>query len=110
MIERLEGEVESDAIEKAFCDRELSETNTKMADKTAEIDKLSTKIGRTSTRSAQLKGEVAALQNNAELTAGQAEMDKLRRDEHCFLLLRNEGAHRVLCKRQSPQVKKSWDS
>merc|ERR1712048_613870 len=83
MIERLESEAESDATEKAFCDKELSETNVKKADKTAEIDKMSTKIDQMSTRSAQLKGEVAALQNAlTELTAAQAEMDKLRREEN----------------------------
>ena len=31
MIERLEGQAESDATETAFCDRELSETNVKKA-------------------------------------------------------------------------------
>ena len=31
MIERLEGQAESDATEKAFCDKELSETNVKKA-------------------------------------------------------------------------------
>jgi len=83
MIERLEGQAESDATEKAFCDKELSETNVKKADKTAEIDKMSTKIDQMSTRSAQLKGEIAALQNAlTELTAAQAEMDKLRREEN----------------------------
>ena len=42
MIERiLESEAESDATEKEFCDKELSKTNTKKSDKTAEIDRLS---------------------------------------------------------------------
>merc|ERR550539_1397874 len=87
MIERLEKEAESDATEKAFCDKELSETNVKKADKTAEIDKLSTKIDQMSTRSAQLKGQVAALQNAlTELAAAQSEMDKLRREEHASFL------------------------
>merc|ERR1719464_543971 len=83
MIERLENDAEADAAEKAFCDKELSETNTKKADKTDEIDKLSTQIDQMTTHSAHLKGEVSALQNAlTELTAAQAEMDKLRRDEH----------------------------
>ena len=36
--------LESDAREKAFCDKELSETNTKKEVKTPEIHKFSTKI------------------------------------------------------------------
>ena len=41
MIEKLNQEAEADATEKAFCDKELAETETKKADKEAAIDKLS---------------------------------------------------------------------
>ena len=47
----------------AHWQEELSETNTKKADKTAEMDKLSAKIDQLTTRSAQLNGEIASLQN-----------------------------------------------
>merc|ERR1719291_386952 len=87
MIERLEAEAEADATHKAYCDKELSESNEKKADKKAEIAKLSTKIDQMSARSAQLKSEVAALQKAlAELAASQAEMDKLRREENAAFL------------------------
>jgi len=87
MIERLEAEAEADATHKAFCDKELAESNEKKADKQAEIAKLSTKIDQMSSRSSQLKSEVAALQKSlAELAASQAEMDKLRRDENAAFL------------------------
>merc|ERR1719291_922141 len=83
MIERLEQEAEADATHKAYCDKELSETHTKKADKNAEIKKLTTKIDGMSARSAQLKGEVAALEQSlAELAVAQVEMDKLRKDEN----------------------------
>merc|ERR1712137_1165813 len=83
MIEKLEKEAEADATHKAFCDKELAESNEKKADKTAEIAKLSTKIDQMSARSAQLKQEVAALQKSlAELAASQAEMDKMRMEEN----------------------------
>merc|ERR1719502_852846 len=36
MIEKLEGEAQADATEKAFCDKELAETRQKKADKEAE--------------------------------------------------------------------------
>merc|ERR1712151_968196 len=68
---------------KAYCDKELGETNVKHADKTAEIEKLTTSIDQMSARSAQLKEEVARLQKElADLASAQAEMDKLRSQEN----------------------------
>jgi len=82
MIERLEQEAGADATKKAYCDKELSETNTKKEEKSNEIAKLSTRIDRMAARSAQLKEEVAALQTQlAKLAKSQADMDKLRRQE-----------------------------
>merc|ERR1719281_2062690 len=83
MIERLQADAEADAAQKAYCDKELAETNTKKDEKTDEIAKLNAAIDRMSARSAQLKDEVAALQKElAELAATQAEMDKIRQEEH----------------------------
>lgn len=83
MIERLEQEAGADATKKAYCDKELSETNTKNEEKSNEIAKLSTRIDRMAARSAQLKEEVAALQAQlAKLAKSQAEMDNLRREEN----------------------------
>merc|ERR1719163_1620078 len=82
MISKLESEAEADATEKAFCDKELAETNLKKDDKTSEIEKLTAKIESQSSRSAILKEEVATLQAElAALTKSQAEMDKIRADE-----------------------------
>jgi len=82
MIARLENEAGADATEKSFCDKELAETNAKKADKSAEIEKLSTRIGQMSAKSAQLKEEVAALQSElSKLARSQAEMDQLRQNE-----------------------------
>jgi len=82
MIEKLEKEAEADATHKAFCDKELAETHEKEADKTAEIEKLSTQIDKMSARSSQLKEEIAALQKAlSELATSQAEMDKIRAEE-----------------------------
>merc|ERR1711972_346067 len=83
MIARLENEADADASHKAYCDKELGETNVKHADKTAEIEKLTTSIDQMTARSAQLKEEVARLQKElAELAASQSEMDKLRSEEN----------------------------
>jgi uncharacterized phage infection (PIP) family protein YhgE len=82
MIEKLEAEAEADATEKAFCDKELAETNLKKDDKTAEIEKLTAKIEQQNAKAGQLKEEVAELQAQlAELTKTQAEMDKIRAEE-----------------------------
>merc|ERR1719203_1545320 len=82
MIAKLEKDAESDATEKAYCDKEMSETASKKEDKEAEIDKLSTKIDQMSAQSAKLKEEVASLQKAlAELAASQAEIDKIRQSE-----------------------------
>merc|ERR1740120_614991 len=57
MIARLEEEAGADATKKAYCDKELAESNEKKSDKTAEIDKISTRIDRATAVSAQLKEE-----------------------------------------------------
>jgi len=82
MIAKLEEAAGADATEKAFCDKELAETTAKKNEKTAEIEKLTTKIDQMSAASAKLKEEVAALQKAlADLAAAQSEMDKLREEE-----------------------------
>merc|ERR1711956_118155 len=82
MIETLEAQAEADATEKAYCDKELAESNAKKDEKTNEIKKLSTKIDSMTSRSAQLKGEVAELEKSlSALAKAQAEMDKIRLEE-----------------------------
>merc|ERR1740117_162139 len=82
MIEKLLSEAQADATEKAFCDKEMGETEAKKAEKEAAIEKLSTSIDGMSARSAKLKEEVATLQTElSELAKAQAEMDKLRAEE-----------------------------
>jgi len=82
MIEKLLKEAEADATEKAFCDKEMSETEAKKADKEAAIEKLNTQIDSMTAKSAKLKEEVATLENElAALARAQAEMDKIRAEE-----------------------------
>jgi len=82
MIGKLESEAEKDATQKAWCDKELAETNHKKDTKTAEIAKLTAKIDLDSSKSKQLKSQVAELQAQlGELTRSQAEMDKVRAEE-----------------------------
>merc|ERR1712166_111709 len=82
MIEKLLAEAQADATEKAYCDKEMAETETKKADKEAAIEKLSTSIDSMTAKSAKLKEEVATLQGElAALARAQGEMNKLRAEE-----------------------------
>jgi len=82
MVARLEQEASADATKKSYCDKELSETNVKKGEKSNEIAKLTTRIDRMVARSAQLKEEVAALQNQlSKLARSQSDMDRLRQEE-----------------------------
>jgi chromosome segregation ATPase len=83
MIEKLEGDAQTDASHKAYCDKELAYTTNRKSEKTTEIQKLSTSIDQMSARSAQLKEEVAALQKElAEMAQAQASWDKFRHEEN----------------------------
>merc|ERR1719331_3422820 len=62
MIEKLLAEAEADATEKAFCDKEMSETEQKKQDKEAAIQKLTTAIDSMTAKSSKLKSEVAELE------------------------------------------------
>jgi len=82
MIARLEEDGKADASHKAYCDKQIGETQEKKAEATAEIEKLSTKIDMAKTKSDKLKEEVADLQKElAELASSQAEMNKVRMEE-----------------------------
>jgi len=82
MIAKLEKEAGADATKKAYCDKELAESNEKKSDKSGEISKLTNRINRMSAKSAQLKEQVAALQNElSNLAKSQARMDTIRQEE-----------------------------
>merc|ERR1719353_2483464 len=82
MIATLESEAEEDANQKAYCDKEMSETTAKRDELQAESDKLSTKIAQDKAASAKLKEEVATLQKElADMAKAKAEADQLRADE-----------------------------
>merc|ERR1719198_2239760 len=82
MISTLDAEAEEDATQKAYCDKEMSETNAKRDELTTESDSLSTKINQDKAASAKLKEEVATLQNElAKMAKAKAEADQLRATE-----------------------------
>jgi len=62
MIEKLMSEAKEEAEKKAFCDKEMAETEAKKADKEEEHEDLSTKIDRAAAKIAKLKEEIALLE------------------------------------------------
>jgi len=83
MIAKLEGEGNSDATEKAYCDEEMSKTEAKKAELDTTMESLSTKIDRASSKSAGLKEDVKELQAElASLSKEQAEMDQMRNEQN----------------------------
>jgi len=82
MLTTLEADAKSDASQKAYCDKETSETTQKKVEKAALVEKLSTEIDSMTAKSAKLKEEVAELQKElAALMSSQSEMDKIRAEE-----------------------------
>merc|ERR1719203_2095312 len=87
LITKLEAAASADATKKAFCDEELSENGAKKSDLSARVDALSVRIDGNTAKSAQLKAEAKALQQElAELAASQAEMNQLRQKENAAFL------------------------
>jgi len=83
MINKLEESASADATHKKYCDEELSESGAKKVEKNALVDKLTTSIDSMTAKSAQLKGQVAALQKAlADIASAQAEMNSLRQKEN----------------------------
>merc|ERR1719506_901131 len=82
MIEKLEQEQAEAAELKQWCDKEIAESTGKKDEADALFDKLSNKYNSATTKSKQLKEQVATLQKElAELADTQAEMDRIRADE-----------------------------
>jgi hypothetical protein len=83
MIAKLEKEAEAEATEKAYCDEQMAKTEAKKEDLDAELAKLTNKIDQDTAASATLKEEVVELEEElAALLKMQAEMDKIRAEEH----------------------------
>jgi len=100
MVERLQGQGQADAAQKAYCDKGMSEASMKRTARAAEIEKLATTADQISARDATLQKEVSTLKKElADLTASQAEMQKLRQEEHALFVTNQaelgDGVHAV---------------
>lgn len=82
MIAKLDSEDKADSTAKDFCDKEMRKSNSSQADKSTELNKLTTKVDSAKSASATLKQEVSSITNQlAELAKSQAALDKMRAEE-----------------------------
>merc|ERR1719456_2059284 len=83
MIAKLEAEAEADANEKAYCDEQMAKTEAKQSDLEDDVAKLTSKIDQAASKSAKLKANVNQTEQElGALAKLQAEMDKVRTEEH----------------------------
>merc|ERR1719421_1599105 len=83
LIDRLMAEAAAEATEKAYCDEQMAKTEAKKSELEDDIAALTAKIDKAAAASAGLKEDVKTLQAElADLAKQQAEMDKIRAEEH----------------------------
>merc|ERR1719502_1141170 len=83
MIVKLEAEAEADATEKAYCDEQMAKTEAKKSELEDDVAKLTSKIDQATSKSAKLKANVKQTEQElGALAKLQAEMDKVRTEEH----------------------------
>jgi len=79
----LEKEGAAEAKKKAYCDKQLTKTETKEEELTDDVQDMSAKIDKSSSKEAKLNDEVNDMQGEvASLSKLQAEIDKIRNEEH----------------------------
>jgi len=83
LLTRLEEEATNDASEQAWCTQQMAETEAKKSELEGILSKITTKIDSMAAKSAGLKQDVKELQEGLlKLAQEQAEMDKIREEEH----------------------------
>jgi len=82
MIERLQKEAGEEATHKAYCDKEMAETKTKIGELKYDLEKYGSKIDKAKAESVALKDEVATLMGElAKNARSQSEANALRKEE-----------------------------
>jgi len=83
MVSKLEKEKQADMQQKAFCDREMSQSAKSKDAKQDEVSDLTTKLETASAQVARLQEDIKTLAGELRDTArSQAEMDRIRREEN----------------------------
>lgn len=87
MLGKLTKQMDEEASQKAYCDKEMSDTSKSKASKTSEVDKLQTRIDTQSSESLSLREQVSILQKELlAIMSTQQEMDRMRKEEHALVL------------------------
>merc|ERR1719230_1709660 len=82
MIEKLTADAAAEASHKAFCDKEMGESEAKIADHTAQIEKFTARKDKAVAAIDKLTEEIATLQKElTQIAKMQVEMDKIRADQ-----------------------------
>jgi hypothetical protein len=82
MIERLQKEAGEESTHKAYCDKEMADTKTKVSELKYDVEKYSSKIDKAKADSATLKDDVATLQRElSKIASSQADANSLRQEE-----------------------------
>merc|ERR1719380_429570 len=83
LIDRLMAEAAAEAQEKAYCDEQMAKTEAKKSELEDDVSALTAKIEKAVAASEELKMQVKGLQDELSALAKlQAEMDKIRAEEH----------------------------
>jgi len=82
MIERLQKEAGEEATHKAYCDKEMADTKTKIAELKYDVEKQTSKIDKAKADSVKLKDEVVTLHAElAKIAKSQSDANALRQEE-----------------------------
>jgi len=97
MIARMEDEASKEADHKAYCDKEMAETQAKVDDKNDEISKVSTRADQQSAASAKVVEEITTLQQElSETVQSQKSMDEIRAKQKSLYEEETEELQRAL--------------
>jgi len=82
LVDKLVAEAAAEADHKAWCDKEMGDSQAKIADHTSKLEKLHARTDKAEAAIAKLTEGIAAAEAFlADLAKQQAEMDKMRMDE-----------------------------
>jgi len=82
MVAKLLQEAAEEADQKAFCDKEIGDSNASETDKSQKLDTLDARLGKLSAAQAKMTGQVVELtQEVSEIDAAMTEATKMRQQE-----------------------------